>query len=201
MRRRWGSRGRRSRITMHPAHRESSVNRASLPYPEPMRRRGRPPYPDVLTPRQWEVLALIREGLTDREIALRLGISLDGVKFHVSEILGKLGVSNRNEAARWAGERVASPTACLARAPRRGGAGAVVAQCPLPRTLHHLKLRAGGTPPGAPRQGALRSLHPLRRGPSSGAGIQELPYRSAGGGSPHADPVRHRDQCAWRAGL
>jgi DNA-binding CsgD family transcriptional regulator len=68
----------------------------------------------VLTPRQWEVLALIREGLTDREIALRLGISLDGVKFHVSEILGKLGVTSRNEAARWAGERVASPMACLA---------------------------------------------------------------------------------------
>jgi DNA-binding CsgD family transcriptional regulator len=113
----------------------------------------------VLTPRQWEVLALIREGLTDREIALRLGISLDGVKFHVSEILGKLGVTSRNEAARWAGERVASPTACLAGLGRRYGAS--VAQCPRPRTLHHLGLRAGGTPPGAPRQGALRSLHPL----------------------------------------
>jgi len=80
-----------------------------------MRRRGRPPYPDVLTPRQWEVLALIREGLTDREIAQRLGISLDGVKFHVSEILGKLGVTSRNEAARWSEQRAASPTACLSR--------------------------------------------------------------------------------------
>jgi DNA-binding CsgD family transcriptional regulator len=79
-----------------------------------MKRRGRPPHPDVLTPRQWEVLALIREGLTDREIAARLGISLDGVKFHVSEILGKLGVTSRNEAARWHEERLASPTACLA---------------------------------------------------------------------------------------
>jgi len=60
------------------------------------------------------VLALIREGLTDREIAARLGISLDGVKFHVSEILGKLGVTSRNEAARWHEDRMATPTACLA---------------------------------------------------------------------------------------
>lgn len=81
-----------------------------------MRRRGRPPHPDVLTPRQWEVLALVREGLTNEEIALRLGISGDGVKFHVSEILGKLGVSSRNEAARWYDERTRAPaTACLCR--------------------------------------------------------------------------------------
>lgn len=82
-----------------------------------MRRRGRPPYPDVLTPRQWQVLRLVREGLSNEQIALRLGISIDGVKFHVSEILGKLGVSNRNEAARWLteGERAAGPTASLGR--------------------------------------------------------------------------------------
>ena len=66
-----------------------------------MKRLGRPPYPDVLTPRQWQVLALLREGLSNEQIAGRLGISLDGVKFHVSEILGKLGVTSRNEAARW----------------------------------------------------------------------------------------------------
>lgn len=84
-----------------------------------MRTRGRPPYPDILTPRQWEVLALLREGLSNEEIARRLGISLDGVKFHVSEILGKLGVSNRNEAARWQRqERATSPMASL-----RGGGG------------------------------------------------------------------------------
>ncbi|HYM16779.1 MAG TPA: helix-turn-helix transcriptional regulator [Dehalococcoidia bacterium] len=85
-----------------------------------MKRRGRPPHPDVLTPRQWQVLALIRDGLTDREIALRLGISLDGVKFHVSEILGKLGVTSRNEAARWHQQRTAAPTACLAGRRRLG---------------------------------------------------------------------------------
>src|SRR4029079_8804075 len=85
-----------------------------------MNRRGRPPYPDVLTPRQWQVLALLREGLSNEQIALRLGISLDGVKFHVSEILGKLGVTSRNEAAQWDGEqRQPAPSACLAGRGRR----------------------------------------------------------------------------------
>ncbi len=83
-----------------------------------MNRRGRPPYPDVLTPRQWEVLALLREGLSNEQIALRLGISVDGVKFHVSEILSELGVSSRNEAARWEGEqRQPAPSACLRTSP------------------------------------------------------------------------------------
>ena len=79
-----------------------------------MNRRGRPAYPDVLTPRQWEVLALLREGLSNEQIALRLGLSLDGVKFHVSEILSKLGVGSRNEAAQWEGkQRRPAPSACL----------------------------------------------------------------------------------------
>jgi DNA-binding CsgD family transcriptional regulator len=71
-------------------------------------RRGRPPYPDVLTPREQEVLALIRDGLTNDQIAARLGISESGARYHVSEILSKLGVSSRYEAAQWAGE-VAAP--------------------------------------------------------------------------------------------
>ena len=62
---------------------------------------GRPRYPDILTARQWEVLELLREGLTNEQIADRLGISLDGAKFHVSEILGRLGLSSREEAAAW----------------------------------------------------------------------------------------------------
>ncbi len=66
-----------------------------------MNRRGRPKHPDILTPREWEVLALIREGLSNDAIAGRLGISVDGVKFHVAEILSKLGVRNRREAAQW----------------------------------------------------------------------------------------------------
>jgi DNA-binding CsgD family transcriptional regulator len=66
-----------------------------------MGRRGRPPYPDILTPRQWEVLDLVRRGLSDQEIADALELTLAGAKYHVSEILTKLGVASREEAAAW----------------------------------------------------------------------------------------------------
>jgi DNA-binding CsgD family transcriptional regulator len=66
-----------------------------------MRRRGRPPHPDVLTPREWEVLSLLRERLTNEQIAERLGITVRAARFHVSEILSKLNVSTRGEAAAW----------------------------------------------------------------------------------------------------
>jgi DNA-binding CsgD family transcriptional regulator len=63
-----------------------------------MRRRGRPPHPELLTPREQQVLQLIREGLSNEAIGRRLGISRAGVKYHVSEILSKLQVANREEA-------------------------------------------------------------------------------------------------------
>jgi DNA-binding CsgD family transcriptional regulator len=66
-----------------------------------MERRGRPRHPDILTPREWEVLTLLRRGLTNGEIADGLAISERGVKYHVSEIIGKLGVRDRHAAARW----------------------------------------------------------------------------------------------------
>lgn len=75
-----------------------------------MSRRGRPPYPGPLTPRQQEVLELVSQGLSNPEIARRLGISTDGAKFHVSEIITRLGVTSRREAARWREER-ATPAA------------------------------------------------------------------------------------------
>lgn len=52
-----------------------------------------------LTPRQREVLRLVALGRTNAEIANELGLSLDGAKWHVREILGKLDVSSREEAA------------------------------------------------------------------------------------------------------
>ncbi|SDQ92199.1 regulatory protein, luxR family [Thermostaphylospora chromogena] len=52
-----------------------------------------------LTPREREVLALLAEGLTNREIAERLFIAQKTVSVHVSNILAKLGVSTRTQAA------------------------------------------------------------------------------------------------------
>ena len=66
-----------------------------------MAKRGRPPHPDILTPREWEVLALLREGLSNDGIAERLDITERTAKYHVSEILSKLGVSSREAAAAW----------------------------------------------------------------------------------------------------
>jgi len=66
-----------------------------------MGKRGRPKHPDILTPREWEVLDLLREGLTNEQVGERLGISFATARYHVSEILSKLGVGSREEAARW----------------------------------------------------------------------------------------------------
>jgi NarL family two-component system response regulator LiaR len=69
-----------ARVLMSPANKES-----------------RPDY--LLTPREQEVLALLAEGKTNREIAGALFISQSTVRLHVSNILRKLGVHNRTEAA------------------------------------------------------------------------------------------------------
>jgi len=53
---------------------------------------------DELTPREVEVLRMLAEGLGNREMASRLGISDHTVKFHISSILDKLGASTRTEA-------------------------------------------------------------------------------------------------------
>jgi DNA-binding CsgD family transcriptional regulator/catechol 2,3-dioxygenase-like lactoylglutathione lyase family enzyme len=78
--------------------------------------RGRPRHADVLTPAEWRVLEAVRHGMSNPTIARRQGVSVDAVKFHVSNVLTKLGFARRSELRRWTGIQSGSATA-------RGGAG------------------------------------------------------------------------------
>lgn len=57
--------------------------------------------PEAITPRQREVARLVAAGRTNSEIADELGITLDGAKYHVSELLTRLGLRRREEVAEW----------------------------------------------------------------------------------------------------
>jgi DNA-binding CsgD family transcriptional regulator/catechol 2,3-dioxygenase-like lactoylglutathione lyase family enzyme len=71
--------------------------------------RGRPPHDDILTPAEWRVLEFVRHGLTNKQIAERHGFSLDAVKYHVANMLQKLGFSSRAQLRAWNGINRASP--------------------------------------------------------------------------------------------
>lgn len=75
---------RMKRAGIRPARRATATTRAN---------------PRGLTAREVEVAGLLREGLTNAELAARLFISAKTVDHHVSRILAKLGVSTRREAA------------------------------------------------------------------------------------------------------
>ena len=55
---------------------------------------------EPLTVREAQVLNLLADGLTNKAIAARLGLSDETVKFHLATIFGKLGASNRTDAVR-----------------------------------------------------------------------------------------------------
>ena len=62
-------------------------------------------FEEPLTPRELQVVELMAEGLTNKAIAARLGISDQTVKFHISSLSGKLGAANRTDAVRRAVRR------------------------------------------------------------------------------------------------
>jgi DNA-binding NarL/FixJ family response regulator len=64
-------------------------------------RSAAPALPD-LTPREREVLGLVRQGLANKQIARRLGISERTVKAHLTSAFARIGVTDRTQAALWA---------------------------------------------------------------------------------------------------
>lgn len=68
-----------------------------------------PPHPDILTPAEWKIVQGVRHGLSNRAIARRQGISLDAVKYHVTNVLQKLGMQRRQEIRLWDGIHKDSP--------------------------------------------------------------------------------------------
>jgi DNA-binding NarL/FixJ family response regulator len=68
---------------------------------------GRPATDDLpdLTPRELEILQLVAEGYSNSQLAKMLWVTEQTVKFHLSNVYRKLGVSNRTEASRWAHRR------------------------------------------------------------------------------------------------
>jgi DNA-binding NarL/FixJ family response regulator len=65
---------------------------------------------EPLTPREREILALVAEGRANKEIARLLAISERTARTHVSNILGKLGLTSRTQAALYAIEQGLVPS-------------------------------------------------------------------------------------------
>lgn len=72
------------------------------------REKGRPPHPDILTPAEWRVVEGVRHGLTNPQIAKLQGVSLNAVKFHMSNILAKLELESRSNLRLWSGINASS---------------------------------------------------------------------------------------------
>jgi len=103
----------KGRATLSPAAAQALVEESNLP-----------PAPGLdLTEREREVLALMIEGLNNTQIAGRLTVSPSTIKSHVSNILAKLGVASRTEAASLALRAgIVPPDGDLTDSPPSGGA-------------------------------------------------------------------------------
>ena len=78
----------------------------------PFDRTGRPRHADVLTPAEWDVLAGVRDDLTNREIAERRGCDIETVRFHLRNVRQKLRVKTREDLRSFPGR----PAPALSRA-------------------------------------------------------------------------------------
>ena len=85
-----------SRCSLGPGHPHGQDDEAAGPTAS---------FDEPLTPREIQVLELLAEGLPNKAIAGRLGISDQTVKFHVASLSGKLGAANRTDAVRRAVRR------------------------------------------------------------------------------------------------
>ena len=85
----------RGEATLHPAIAQKLLNEITAPSPKP-------PTPEPLTERELDVLKLVAQGLTNQEIAGELVIGVTTVYTHVSNILAKLHLASRTQAALYA---------------------------------------------------------------------------------------------------
>jgi NarL family two-component system response regulator LiaR len=88
---------------LHPDITRKLVDQFASPRTNPR------PTPEELTPRELEVLRLIAQGMSNREIAQALTISEKTVKTHVSNILSKLHLADRTQAAIYAHRHGVAP--------------------------------------------------------------------------------------------
>jgi DNA-binding CsgD family transcriptional regulator/catechol 2,3-dioxygenase-like lactoylglutathione lyase family enzyme len=65
------------------------------------RSRGRPPHADLLTPAEWRTVHAAQHGMTNAQIARRRGVSVNAVKFHISNALAKLQLKDRRALRAW----------------------------------------------------------------------------------------------------
>ena len=86
----------RGQPSLHPIIARKVLQELASPAAE------RPPTPEPLTQREVEVLQLVAQGLDNQEIADKLVISEATVRTHVSNILGKLQLASRTQAALYA---------------------------------------------------------------------------------------------------
>lgn len=143
-----------------------------------------------LNERQRRVLDALVEGRTNAEIAVRLGITVDGAKWHVGELLAQTGLSDRQALARWWVEerdkrRQPAFLPGLIRWRRIGLAGSVVVAAAVLVTGGWLLWGRGSgreAPPASGRAGVLRrGLHFGRRHQTVEASVRGFPGRADGG--------------------